>query len=54
MKTGELVNHFGLYASECCNGEIELEKLDVFPKCPGCHHQTIWDCVETWILAQAA
>jgi predicted RNA-binding Zn-ribbon protein involved in translation (DUF1610 family) len=50
MKTGEVVVHFGLYSSECCTNEIELEKLDVFPSCPECHERTIWDCVETWAL----
>ena len=51
MKTGELVDHFGLYSSECCTSEIELEKLEVFPRCPGCHHGTTWDCVEMMAYA---
>jgi len=56
MKTGEVVFHFGLYSSECCTSEVELEKLDVFPSCPQCQEQTIWDCVEVWslILSMAA
>jgi hypothetical protein len=56
MKTGEVVIHFGLYSTECCTSEIELEKLDVFPSCPECHERTTWDCVEIWslVLAEAA
>jgi hypothetical protein len=54
MKTGELVNHFGLYSSDCCNGDIELEKLDIFPACPTCCKRTNWDCVEIEVLAEAA
>lgn len=51
MKTGEVVNHFGLYSSECCANEIELDKLEVFPPCFKCRKRTIWDCVETGILS---
>jgi hypothetical protein len=51
MKTGEVVTHFGLYSSECCANEIELEKLDVFPPCLDCRKRTIWDCVETGVVA---
>ena len=54
MKTGELVNHFGLYSSECCTSDIELEKRDIFPLCPKCRKRTFWDCVETEVLAEAA
>lgn len=54
MKTGELVIHFGLYSSECCTRDIELEKLDIFPPCPKCRKKTIWDCVETEVLVLAA
>ena len=51
MKTGEYVFHYGLYCSECCASEIELEKLQIFPRCPGCHERTVWDCVETGVSA---
>ena len=51
MKTGEVVIHFGLYSSECCANEIELDKLQVFPPCFKCRKRTIWDCVETGILS---
>ena len=54
MKTGEVVIHFGLYSSECCTCDIELEKLEIFPDCPKCRRRTIWDCVEIEVLAEAA
>jgi hypothetical protein len=56
MKTGDYVFHYGLYSSECCASEIELEKLQVFPRCPGCRQRTIWDCVEAEVnvLLEAA
>jgi len=51
MKTGEVVNHWGLYSSECCTSEVELRTFQVFPGCPKCRLRTIWDCVELESLA---
>lgn len=42
MKTGQDVNRPGVYGSECCLLEKELEKNQSFPRCPKCMKLTEW------------
>ena len=46
MKTGEDVIETGLYASECCGEEIELEKDATFPRCRKCKGLSTWESVD--------
>jgi len=43
MKTGQDVQIPGLYVSECCNAEVELQKDASFPRCSRCSSLTIWE-----------
>jgi hypothetical protein len=45
MKTGKDVVRKGLYHSECCLLERELQKAQSFPRCPKCLNLTIWSPV---------
>jgi len=45
MKTGQDVIRKGLYHSECCLLERELQKAQSFPRCPKCLNLTIWSPV---------
>lgn len=51
MKTGSDVVKNGLYASECCLVETDLNKNQLFPRCPKCLSLTVWMAVR---LAAAA
>jgi hypothetical protein len=43
MKTGQDVLEPGLYVSECCNAEVELDEGASFPRCSRCSSLTIWE-----------
>ncbi len=43
MKTGQDVSVPGLYVSECCNVEVELDKDASFPRCSRCSALTVWE-----------
>ena len=45
MKTGTDVSRKGLYASDCCVTEVELQKEQMFPRCPRCLNLTVWFAV---------
>jgi hypothetical protein len=45
MKTGTDVQRKGLYASDCCVAEVELQKEQMFPRCPHCLNLTLWFAV---------
>jgi len=45
MKTGQDVVRKGVYHSECCLLERELQKTQSFPRCPKCLNLTIWSPV---------
>jgi len=42
MKTGRDVTRNGLYASDCCLVERDLNKDAMFPRCPKCLELTVW------------
>jgi hypothetical protein len=42
MKTGADVIYPGVYGSECCLVEEELEDGASFPRCPRCMNLTLW------------
>ncbi len=46
MKTGQDVKEPGLYISECCNAEVELDKDASFPRCSRCSALTNWEIGE--------
>lgn len=46
MKTGSDVVRNGLYASECCLVETDLNKNQMFPRCPKCLSLTVWMSVQ--------
>jgi hypothetical protein len=46
MKTGSDVVKNGLYASECCLVETDLNKNQLFPRCPKCLSLTVWMSVQ--------
>jgi hypothetical protein len=45
MKTGTDVVRSGMYATECCLVETELNKDQSFPRCPKCMGLTLWASV---------
>jgi hypothetical protein len=45
MKTGTDVTRSGMYATECCLVETELNKDQSFPRCPKCMGLTLWASV---------
>jgi hypothetical protein len=47
MKTGQDVVRNGLYHSECCLLERQLQKEQSFPRCPKCLHLTVWSPVNS-------
>ena len=46
MKTGRDVIESGLYVTECCGEEVQLEKDGTFPRCVRCMGLTRWELVE--------
>jgi hypothetical protein len=46
MKTGQDVIEAGLYVTECCGEEVELQKDATFPRCLRCMNLTTWEMVE--------
>ena len=46
MKTGQDVKETGLYASECCGDELELERDASFPRCTKCLGLSTWEPVD--------
>jgi len=46
MKTGQDVIEPGLYVSECCGEEVQLEKDSSFPRCWKCKGLSNWEPVD--------
>ena len=46
MKTGQDVIEPGLYASECCGEEVNLDKDASFPRCQKCKSLSKWELVD--------
>jgi hypothetical protein len=43
VKTGKDVVQNGPYASNCCLVELDLQKRQMFPRCPKCMKLTSWE-----------
>jgi hypothetical protein len=43
VKTGKDVVQKGPYFSNCCMVELELQKHQMFPRCPKCMKLTQWE-----------
>jgi hypothetical protein len=46
MKTGQDVIEPGLYVSDCCGVEVELQKDASFPRCRRCSGLSLWEYID--------